>query len=63
MARGYGRVVNTALGFASCCITPRDHNPNTIRHVHVKHELTNIRRFIVAPWLTSSCALTSDSVC
>ena len=38
----------------------RDHNPSAISHV--KHELTNIKWFIVAPWPTSSCALTFDAV-
>ena len=32
---GCGQVADTALGFALCCITPRDHNPcaiNLVKH-------------------------------
>ena len=27
---GCGQVADTALGFALCCIAPRDHNPSAI---------------------------------
>ena len=52
---GCGQVDDTAQGErgeAECCITPQDHNPSAINHV--KHELTNIKWFIVALWPTSS---------
>ena len=39
----------------------RDRNPSAI--YHIKHELTNIKWFIVALWPTSSYALTFDGVC
>ena len=47
---GCGRVADTAWGKAECFIMPRDHNPSAINLV--KHELTNIKWFIVAPWPT-----------
>ena len=40
---------------------PLDHTPHAINLV--KHELTNIKWFIVALWPTLSCALTFDGVC
>ena len=39
---------------------PIDHTPCAI---HVKHELTNIKWFIVSPWPTSTCVLTFNGVC
>ena len=55
---GCGQVADTARGEPECCIAPQDHNPSAINHI--KHKLTNIKWFIVAPWPTSSCALTFD---
>ena len=56
-----GRVADTSRGEAECCIMPQDHNPSALNLV--KHELTNIKWFIVAPWSTLSCVLTFDGVC
>ena len=38
----------------------QDHVPSAINLV--KHDLTNIKWFIVAPWVTSNCALTADEL-
>ena len=51
------------LNFGEECITwfmAWDHNLSAINDV--KHKLTNNKWFIVAPWSTSSCALTFDGV-
>ena len=57
-------VLHVLLNVGEECVTrfmARDHNPSAINHV--KYDLTNIKWFIVAPWPTSSCALTFDDVC
>ena len=54
-------VWSSARDKTECCIAPREHNPSAINHM--KHELTNIKWFIVALWSTSSCPLTFNGVC
>ena len=41
---------------SAACIVPRDHNLSAINHV--RHDLADMKWFIVAPWTTLSCALT-----